>query len=760
MKELKKLLSQILILTACIATTTPLFAGHGTLSSIERDGWINLSVNQLVTEGVLEAPSKPVKDLTNLEVAQLTSKAGEVLMAQADLTLPPTLDMPLPEPSLPSPGLPSANSTLPGLTPAATGNMSQLIQEFREELSGMGTDVAKLEDRIYALEHRNESLAELQKRYLKRTGAEGSGYSRGYINDFRGFGANPAYGPMVYNAMIFMDMRLKSIPVPFILFETDFRFWRTIGYYYAEPHNITNKIDLRWMSLTSFNEIATVTGGDFFKHYTPLTLWNSEVPVFTFIEPASYYRTRKDVEELAMMNRGPDWYLRGFQISSKVAWPESDFLSYLKFHTMVGPLKQATQFRFGDYFAGSQVSTSFLNDNLEFMGTGLYIWDDTATASGPYNPNFPLTFARKYHIGSLSARVKVPFADDVNVTGSTEYAATRFEDDLNNPLRVFEDWAVLGTGSLNISGFHLTGKYLNNGPYFYSPGAQTNRFTPGNGSNGYLTTNNLGEDEFLIGYLNRYGLQGANRPSFAPFDRMVENMLPYGDATPNRLGVIGGISVDIGKKGWLKPQASWVLPLGSLQMHEIQANYVLNGPGDGAVDVDSTTNTGNARTFGGWEAAVSADLAKAFDLANKTYHVAFDYKNQTTDLGTGAAPFAVNTLIGAVDFTVPISGFDSVVLSAAFEQATAAGNEYVLTGVGNPGTIANYPFYLDSSTLGQYVYTPLNITRTSWAFGFKYPLSQTIAFRADYFINQYLWSDLPNYERRDQIWRFTYEASF
>ena len=34
------------------------------------------------------------------------------------------------------------------------------------------------------------------------------------------------------------------------------------------------------------------------------------------IEPTSYNRARKDIEELVYMDHGPDWHLRGLQASS------------------------------------------------------------------------------------------------------------------------------------------------------------------------------------------------------------------------------------------------------------------------------------------------------------------------------------------------------------------------------------------------------------------------------------------------------------
>lgn len=764
MKPVKTLLLMVLLGAA------PAWGAHGNLSSNARENWVNASLDRLVAEGLIAAPAKPVGELTNLEVVQLTAKAGETLLAQADMTLPALPgDLPLPEPSLP-PAVPNAAPAGTGLpSPAATKNISQLVQEFREELTAMGADLPQLEDRIWAIQHRNDSMAELQQRFLRRTGTEVGGFSRGYFHNFRGFGLNAVYPAMAYNAAIFTDMYLKSIPVPFVLFDARVRFWKTIGLYYADP--IVPRIDLRWISLTNFNEYCTLTAGDFYKHYTPLTLWNTEVPAFTFVEPTSYKRNRKDVEEIVFMDHGSDWRLRGFQASTSVAWPDSDVLSLFKAQVMAGPLKAATQFKYGSYLGGAQTSFSFLNSNVEFQGTGLLILDDTQSASQPYLPDFPLTWAKQYQIGSLSTRINVPFADEVSVSGSAEYAATSFQDDTRvpawdiffggaDPGRVFEDWALIGSGSLNISGFHLTGKYFNVGPNFYSPGAQTNRFTPGAGSSVYFSNNNFGTEDFLPGYLNRYPIQGAGRPSFAVFDRMNENVFPYGDATPNRLGVVAGMSADIGKDGWLKPQASYLVPMGTLQMREVQPNYVLNPAGLGGWPVDSTVNTSVARVFGGFEAAVTAELAKAFDQKGKTYKIAFDYKNQTTNLGGGLPLFEVNTLIGAVDFTVPIKGFDTIVLSGAYGRVQASGNEYTLIGSGSPPTYANYAFYMDTASLGTYAYVPLNIVRTSWAMGFLYPLSKDITFRGDYFINELVWSDTPTYERREQIWRFTYEAHF
>src|SRR5579872_7491038 len=151
---------QFLLLTAFIgATTLPAFADHGSLATNARDGWIDSRVADLVAGGFVPMPSKPVSEMTNLEVAQLTAQASQYLMAQA---------------TVPSP--------LPGSTeapaPSDVESLKKLVDEFKGELSNMDMDVAKLEDLIFEQGRRNEKFAALQMEYLKQTGTEVGGYSR------------------------------------------------------------------------------------------------------------------------------------------------------------------------------------------------------------------------------------------------------------------------------------------------------------------------------------------------------------------------------------------------------------------------------------------------------------------------------------------------------------------------------------------------------------------------------------------------------
>jgi len=746
-----------LIATILLALAIPAWADHGKLGTTVRDSWINWDANELVAAGLISEPQKPMDQMTNLEVAELTAEAAQRYMAQADTSLLP-------------PPLPGGQNTIldngPGLpaSPSAEGgdankSMADLVEEFRGELITMGLDVDKLEDRIADAQTRNEVFASLQKDYLKRTGTEVSGFSRGYMYNYRGFGADALYSPMGYNAAMFIEMDLKSIPVPSILFDARLRLWRSIGMYYQDP--VQPPYQLRWISLSSYNDFGNIMAGDFYKNYTPLTLWNDNAPVYTFVDPTSFRRTRLDTEELVYMDQAPAWHMRGFQGDTGKEWPQDPFLSGFSLQAMTGspqdPGSVGGANVFGSYYAGGQGSIGFLSHHLDFTATGLTLYNDPGSAAVPYLANVPSTYPRQYMIGSVTSKAVIPLGDQADLSGSMENAFSQYNDNLEASGSVFKDWALLANGSLDVAGVHVTAKYVNNGPYFYSPGAQTNPYTPDSGSPGYLGTNLGSElsglDSGLPGYLNQYVFQSVGRPFYAPYDRLSENFLPYGDATPNRVGLILGFSGDIGNNGWLKPQASYVV-----SGQEIQPNYVLSG-GTTLIPVDSQTNTTTSRVFGGYEGALTVDFAKAFALKNQTYDIQGDYKHQTDNLGLGGvSPFTVNTWILATDFNIPADFISTLVWSFAIEQAQSSGSEYVFGG--NPPTWASYSFYLDDSNLGSYVYEPLNITRQTLAFGVLYPLGDKVDFRADLFLTNYHWSDFPTYDRQDQIWRFTYEAHF
>jgi hypothetical protein len=419
-------------------------------------------------------------------------------------------------------------------------------------------------------------------------------------------------------------------------------------------------------------------------------------------------------------------------------------------------LQVSSTTQYAQEYGGTQARLGFFDDKLNLKASGLLLQDDPATSTMAYSQAAVETWGRRQLVGSVSADGAVTVGEDWKIEGSGEYAKSRFQDNLQDSASVLRDWAVLSSGAVQWNDFRLGVKYLNVGPEFYSPGAQTNRYTPVTTLTGYLKNSQSLEDG-LPGYRNNFILQGFSRPVFAPFDRLSENILPYGDSTPNREGFVLSASAKVGSDGWIKPQVSV-----ALKMREIQPNYVLSGIGATELPVDSQTSTATARVFQNVEGALTLDISKVFAKAPSTCSVGFDAKHQTSDLGFGDTPFKVDTFIASADVgpfkRVPLLG--ALILSAAFEKVQARGHEFTLSSSGIPYSLGCYSSVLDTASLGTYQYRALNIDRTTMAFGFKLPLTSTFRIYGDWLSRKYVWKDQNGFDRREQIWKLTHELTF
>jgi hypothetical protein len=723
-----KLKNSILILWAIliVGPVASAFADHGALATRDRDAWIDPQVDALAASGWVSPLDRPARELTNLQVAQLTAQAAQKLTDPENAS-----------------------------TPAPKG-LKELVAEFKDELSAMRVDLAKVEDRLAEAKERNRKFKAITKDALQKTGTQFTGSSRMYFANYRSFGNEKLFGDSDWNNIAFVDIGMKSVPVPCVLFNADFRVTRTFGAYYVDPLPAATKLAIRWLALTCAGKPGSFTAGDFWKSYTPLTLWNSDIPVYTLLEPTTFNRFRKGLEEWVYMDHGNDWRMRGLDASTEQSWDGSYPLKSFKAQAMGGILQTPSTTQYAQEYGGTQERLGFFDDQLNLRATGLLVQHDPSTSSMTYSQAATESWARRQMVGSLSADGAVTVADDWKLAASGEYAKSRYQDNLQVSSSVLHDRAVLSNGAVQWKDLRVGVKYLNIGPDFYSLGAQTNRYTPVTNCTGYLTSNQNLEDG-LPGYRNDFVLQSLGRPAFAPYDRLSENILPYGDATPNRHGFVLNGSDKLGKDGWIKPQVSL-----SLGMKEIQPDYVLTGLGYSELPVDSQTTTATARTFQNVEGALTLDLSKVVSKLPSTCSVGLDFKHQTTDLGVGDDSLKVDTFIVSADAGpfkhVPLIG--ALILSAAFEETRSRGNEYVLTPGGvNPG-LACYSSVYDTTSLGTYQYQALNIDRTTIAFGFKFPVTPTFRIYGDWLSRKYVWKDQSGFDRREQIWKLTHELTF
>ena len=711
---------QTLILAAWALAAPSAFAAHGPLLGTDRDAWINARVQALVDSGTFVGTRKPVSEWTNLEVAQAT--AAEVEKTQVASSKP-------------------------------VDDAADLVGEFRTEIAAMGVDLAKIEARLRAAKRRNADFGVQQEALRRKTGTQISGDSRAYFSDARGFGRYAQLGPTNPFDVFYVDLRLKSVPAPKVLFDAQVRFTRTIGFEYVDP--ISTNWSIRWLDLGWMGDDFKFHAGDFWRSYTPLTLWNSEVPVYTLVEPTVLKRVRKNLEEFLFLDHGNDWRMRGLEAAEDKEW-DSGVLKAVHAEAMAGMTRIAYSGVFGETYGGTQGGLDLFGGKMGLRGTGLILQDLRETATVAYIPNDPTTYAMRQSVVSGMLNLDLPLPKDIRATATGEWARSKYEENLQVPTRVLSDWAFRGAGAFERNGLKLTWKYLNNGPEFFSPGAQTNRWTPYSNTTGYINSaNNL--DMGLYGYRNIDVFQGMSLPFFAPYDRLDENILPYGDATPNREVFLLGFNGTLGSNGWLNLQLS-----DTLAAKEWQPDYVQTGSGSTVLPVDSLKSSMVARTFGGGEAAVVADLAKAWDKAPSTCVLTGDFKQQSSDLGSGMDPFTVKSwFVGADVGPVPYVKFlGKVVFSVSYGQTKATGSEYTLNSFGMPPTLDGYWSLYDNTPLGGLSYRALNISRDTLAFGAQVKLSKTFVIHADLFSHKWTWADAPTYDRRDQTWKLTNEISF
>ena len=766
------------ILAACSAGTA--FADHGAMGSTQRDAWINASLARLAVSGYLPTPKTPFDQQTNLEAVEDVARASEHLLAQANTA--PEIPM-LVDPSAPA-AAPAVGAAAPQMaapvdasTPAASApvaspasalpaDMNLLVEEYRKELSALGVDMDRLEKRLKQRHGIFSKLSKEQENSLDKTGSDVGVYSRGYVYGYRTVGA----GPNSYDSTIFTSMRFKSVPIPSILFETDIRIWGTTGWYYVDPGQ---KMDVRTVTLSSTNKAGQFQVGDFFQHLTPLTLWNTS-EVHQLLEPRVMAWRRLDREEPVLMDHGDDWRLRGIHYANDgVALPLGKINPLLMWNVMGGPVKAATTGDYSNYWSAAQVGLGLFDRKLDLMAQGLRLSDDPSSAHITYIGDFPKTWSQLYQVGGLNPKLNWEVAPDVKIKADWDGATCKYNDDLSNDARFYKDWASIFRGTLASHGLELTGKSFNIGPNYYNPASQTLRYTPGAASSagapaGYVMSGNY-RDTGDIGYRDRFLFTDISRPSFAPYDRLEEAILPYGDATPNRKGFSAGLEGKFLKKGWVHPQIWYT------SADEIEPNWVRVPQASGVdkiMDVDSGTTTATARSFTGLDAALQLDLATAVG-SKAILGMGFEFKKQTSDLGY--AKMDSKTFIGTFDLPpsvvcVPVliatafhpklyeqfnKCFKGLDFNFGIRRIQGSGQEYGLSGT----TLAEYAFQPVDTDLGRYSLTSYDLTRTELMMGVRYQISKTLNVRTDW-LQRTEKIDSPASETRTQEWRMVYEASF
>ncbi len=526
---------------------------------------------------------------------------------------------------------------------------------------------------------------------------------------------------------------------------------------FGAPNNVNfDTLNFRWIAMQFSPDFMTMDLGDFYESYTPLTMWNRN-NLDLFYKPEPIARSDDEYKYESFFNHEPDWPFRGVRLGTSLGWPDSNVLDSIKVSAFVhmisngfndwpnngwlnsantGTLTNAntayqTNFFTDFIYAGKadiELKKLYMGDlSFQLSAKGYlvildelwnpygqqveylnYAGNPTGNAAGAvteyiYDPHDPNTWAHQYRITSMNPELKIGFGGDVYLGAQYEGSFSEYQDDKANGARTISDFAVYANPYFQFDGTKLTFDYLNVGPNYYSPLAQTRQddlsvgtaLTSLNSGPGLFSAPLRGQyfliDQRLVGGANTY-YTDVPRPNaiYSFYDRTQDNVFPYGLATPNRQGI--GFDLDINSL----PDKSFKLPGSVYFLSEIEPNVVASSGGNSTVAVDGYNGVSPVRNF------VYVNLGPSFDFGP-----ALQLKTPL-ELGTNIRYESTSSQVGTLQDIWWLTGvriglFNWWEVTAAGGLRTASGTDMGIDGT----TVARYSYIYNNEDLG--TYTPFTV---------------------------------------------------
>jgi hypothetical protein len=511
-------------------------------------------------------------------------------------------------------------------------------------------------------------------------------------------------------------------------------------------------------------EFLSAAIGDFDEAYTPFMLWNRNNLDLNY-KPEMMARADDIYKFEAFYNHEPYWPFRGLRLETALGWPNSDLLDLWKTSAFVHMIQNGFVLNGGNYaspytsnftdwiFAGhteiksKRWYTGFTSWQAYLDGYGI-IMDEPADSNpklaGGYKPGTSTTWLHQYRLWSVRPALRVGLGDDVYLGVEAEPAFSDFQDDKFNSKSTVSDIALRGGPFLQMGSSKISATYLNVGPHYYSPLAQTRQdyidpiggavFFPIVGPDLFQAPLRSYIANFLPTFpplpITPFFLPGVTRASdiFGWYDRTADNTFPYGLATPNRQGI--GMDMDI------KALKNYALKIkGSAYfVNEINGNLVKSASGAlTAVDsTDEVTQSGVTlngvfltRNFTYLNIGPSFDLGPSLNLTTP-FEIGANlrYEQTTSALGTLNSTWILGSL--RVGF-------------APGWEATVAYSERDFSGIdegysGQP--FARYSYVNDRRDLG--VYDPFTVSDSiqAWLMSMTIEMDRNSRLYFDYDLTQ------------------------
>ncbi len=772
---------------ACALTDSHVFdlvpAGDPTYAQLQQ-----LEDTGLLPPGASQGP------LTRFEVAQRVygaqQKLKEILLAQADMELPPP---PPEEGANASAQAPAAGETAAPSTEAgplwkdpqkiaeAEKNIDSLQAAYDFELKLVRDQKADLEDQVSKAEAAQFDLWKSVNGLTEYPSMSIHGLGRMFANSQQYYGDPNLDFPNAGDRYMlgYLDLeptgsvgtqvrwsgivRLGTFGLP--IEGLDYNI--TVD----TPSATQDFIALRRIEADFNPDFMSAKVGDFYEAYTPFTIWNRN-DLDLYYVPEMMARGDETLKYESFFDQEPAWPFRGLEIGTALGWPDSDLLQSFQvsgFANMINnSFSEAEKWYIdpddfsGWIFAGQADLKSkkwYVDDTswqLDLEEYEVYIWEpldseEPGSAYAPYNPS---TWAHQYLISSFRPTLRVGLGDDVYAGLEYEGAFSSYVDNEQDPGgTTVSDYALNIQPFLQMGDSKISLHYLNVGPNFYTPLAQTRQdnysLTPSFLPNtGYLS---LAGGGLFEAPLNRtqFFLTSVPRPSgiFSYYDRTEDNTFPYGLATPNREGV--GLDVDVETL----QQKSLKIKGAAYLVQEISANIVVNDTATGFQILDPAPD-GEApmRKFTYVNFGPSFDLGPNIGLTTPLEAgINVRYEQTTSQVGT----LTSSDILGGIR----VGLFKEWQVAAAYGVRSANGSEEGIDGT----TMAQASYEFDNTDLGSYQVFTVNGSEEDWMLSTTFRFDRNSSVDLDYDL---AWgNDLPTVGQvagtlHNQFIGLTYEIEF
>ena len=485
----------------------------------------------------------------------------------------------------------------------------------------------------------------------------------------------------------------------------------------------------------------SATIGDFDESYTPLTMWNRDNLDLRYM-PEMIGREDDFQKYESFLNNEPNWPFRGLKIGTEILWPDSQFIDRFSIGGMANMIRSGFNDNAsgGSYF-GPGIFTGWIfaaKTDIKLKrwylgGASLQLGLDaygvmldeplySETPYSPYSPFNPNTWAHEYTISSIKPSFDVGLEGDAGFGGTWEGAFSTYEDDKEDPSTYVSDYAILAGPYFRFGHSKITFNYLNVGPNFFSPLAQTRQddLQPGSPLSN-IAVNGLATPDLLSAPLrSQFFLTDVPRASgiFSFYDRTQDNTFPYGLATPNREGIGFDFDVKATDKDALK------IPGSIYFVQEISDNLVVDQAGTGYVSVDAVPGVANPiRSFKYVNIGPSFNLAPSTGLPGDL-EIGFNVRYEQTSSAIGT--LTSDWILGGIKAEI----FSWWETAASFGVQEINGTE---AGYGG-STLARYSYQFDNTDLlaGGYSIFNINGSRQSWKLSEDFKMDRNSTLYFDY----------------------------